>query len=350
MTSRERIIAAFRLEKPDRVPVSPFGLGHLDPEGPAARELIEKTDPFISAGLGADPFFGRGLESDSSTEGEVTRTVYHTPRGELIRVRRRTTVTSATTDFPCHNADDIEKLLSIPYEPPDPNVDGFMQWKRRVGEQAMVLAGIGDAVCVPATWWSPEDFALLWADARDELIRLVQVMADRLNAYIDRACRLGVDAYRIVGGEYASVQLGPEAFDRLVRRPDTELVQIMHQHGAWAYFHNHGPMKRYLDACADIGIDALDPLEGPPWGDCDLAYCKAQIGDRTCLVGNLDDMEVVERLDTQTVCELGRQCLEAAGPVGYCLGGTASGTYTERAARNFIALVDVAREFSLKTV
>jgi len=34
------------------------------------------------------------------------------------------------------------------------------------------------------------------------------------------------------------------------------------------------------------------------------------------------------------------------GPDGYCLGGTASGTYTEKAARNFIALVRVAEEMA----
>jgi hypothetical protein len=43
---------------------------------------------------------------------------------------------------------------------------------------------------------------------------------------------------------------------------------------------------------------------------------------------------------------LGRRRIEEAGTPGFILGGTASGTYTERAARNFIALVDVAQEAS----
>jgi len=57
-------------------------------------------------------------------------------------------------------------------------------------------------------------------------------------------------------------------------------------------------------------------------------------------------MEVLESMDQETVKEMGRKCIEAAGPASYVLGGTASGTYTEKAARNFIALVDVAKEYA----
>ena len=77
----------------------------------------------------------------------------------------------------------------------------------------------------------------------------------------------------------------------------------------------------------------------------DLAEAKRRIGDRVCLVGNLDDMEVVETREVAEVKQMARACLEQAGPDGYLLGGTASGTYTERGARNFMALVEVAEEY-----
>ena len=96
---------------------------------------------------------------------------------------------------------------------------------------------------------------------------------------------------------------------------------------------------------AALGIDALDPLEVPPYGGVDFADAKRRIGDRVCLVGGLDDMEVLESLAEETVKAMERKCIEAAGPDGYCLGGTASGIYTEKAARNFIALVEVAEEY-----
>jgi hypothetical protein len=349
MTSRERILAAFRCDTPDRVPVSPFGLGRVAADSAVGRELIEKTDILISPGLGGNPFLGAWSDTESFTEDGTTTTVYHTPVGDLTRVHRRTDIASATVSFPCATPDDVDKLLSIPYEPPEIQTDAFFEWKERLGDQGLVLAGLGDAICIPATWFSPEDFAFLWADAPDAMQRLVDVAADRLNDYVTRACALGIDGWRIVGGEYASVQLGPTAFDALVKEPDRELVDIMHRHDAVAYFHNHGPSMAYLTAFADIGIDALDPLEAPPWGDCDLAEAKKALRGRVCIVGNLDDMEIVEQLDRDAVQEIARERIAQAGADGFCLGGTASGTYTERAARNFIALVDVAREYAART-
>jgi len=61
-------------------------------------------------------------------------------------------------------------------------------------------------------------------------------------------------------------------------------------------------------------------------------------------VGNLDDMEVLDKLDKAAVCNLARERLAAAGKRGFVLGGTASGTYGECAARNFIAMIAVAEE------
>ena len=344
MTSRERILTAMRLETPDRVPVTPFGLGGLDPDSAVAQELIRKTDPILTVGTGSDVFLGRGAETIFRKDGDITTTIIRTPKGDLTRKVRRTTVTSATVKFPLEDLDDVDRFLSIPYVSPVADSAPFHALKTRVGEEALVMVGIGDAVCLPASWFSPEGFCLAWADAPDRIAQLTALAADRINGRVDALCRAGVDAFRIVGGEYASVQLGPRGFDELVMPFDQELVALMHRHGAIAYYHNHGPVSGYLERFAALEIDALDPLEAPPWGDVDLAEAKRRIGDRVCLVGNLDDMEVVETRDVEEVKRMARQCLEQAGPDGYLLGGTASGTYTERGARNFMALVEVVKD------
>lgn len=344
MTSRERILAAGRLERVDRVPVSPFGLGRLAKDGPVAKELIQKTDPFLTAGLGSS-FLGRTVDAESVTTGNSTITVYHTPKGNLVHKRERTEITSATVEFPLKTADDIEKFLSIPFEPAEPNATPFLELKQSTGEEALVLAGIGTAVCLPATWFSPEDFCFLWADAPDAMKKLVDVAASRLNDFVAKACAMGVTEYRLVGGEYVTTQLGPPAVPSLLSEPDSELVSIIHRHGGIAYYHNHGPMMRFLPALADMDIDFLDPLEGPPFADTDLREARRILGDRVCMVGNLDDMEVTNQQPVEEVKAIAAQRLEAAGTKGFCLGGTASGTYTEAGARNFIAMVEVAEAF-----
>ena len=346
MTSRQRILAAIRLETPDRVPVTPFGLGKLDPDGTVAKELIRTTDPILNVGSGNSVvFLGEGADTETVREGDTTVITIHTPKGDLVRKVRRTAITSATVKFPLETPEDVERFLSVPYVPPTANAAPFHAMVKRVGEEGVVMVGLGDAMCLPASWFSPEGFCLAWADTPDLVLELTSLAADRLNSHVKALCDEGVDAFRIVGGEYASVQLGPEGFDALVMPFDTELVDLMHRHDAIAYYHNHGPVTRFLDRFDELGIDALDPLEASPWGDVELKTAKSQIGDRVCLVGNLDDMEVVENRDVEEVKAMARECLEQAGPDGFLLGGTASGTYTERGARNFMALVEVSEEY-----
>ena len=347
MTSRQRILAAINLEIPDRVPVSPFGLGRLNPESEIAKRLIRETDPFIEVGLGGNIFLGRAVKTESYSEGNDTVTVIHTPKGDLVSRFRRTEVTGYTVEFPCKGPEDVEKLLSIPFEPVEPDVDRFLRRKEEIGEEGLVLAGLPNAICFPATYLSPQDFCLLWADEPDLMLRMVEIAAERVNEFVEKACRGGVDAFRIIGGEYATEQLGPKGFEALVKPFDRDLCEIIHRYGGIAYYHNHGRVSRYLEDFAEIGIDALDPLEIPPYGDVDLADAKRRVKGKYCLVGPLDDMEVLEKRDFDYIRRLAWKCLEAAGPDGYILGGTASGTYTERAAINFIKLVEVSKEFSV---
>lgn len=330
--------------------MSPQHFGRIPWDSDLARELVRQTDIMVYAGWACDCFVGPALPRDTQVVGDTTRTVYHTPQGDLTRVVTRTPITSACTEFPCKNADDVLKLLSVPYEPPsDEEVQAslrhFVQTKDWLREEGAVLFELPDAVCFPADWLSPEDFCFLWADAPDVMEEMVRIGNERLLAFVERVCRAGVDVFRIVGGEYVSTQLGPAAYHTLVRRYDKELVALMHEYGAIAYFHNHGPIMRYLEAIADIGVDALDPLEAPPWGDCDMPKAKNVLRGRVCIVGNFDDMEVMDKRSTDEILAIGERLLEEAGPDGFVLSGTASGTYGEHAARNFIALARyVARQ------
>ena len=342
MTSRERLLTAIHNDTPDRVPVGPFDLGRLPRDSAIARDLIRTTDPFIQCGLGGDPIWGKNCPTERIQDGRDRITIVHTPLGDMRSVWRSTDVASATVEYFCSTPEDAEKWLSIPYTPPEPDLADFYRVKQEIGEEGLVLAGMGDAICLPASLYSPEDFCLLWLDAPDVMRRLVQTAANRINAYIERACAQGMDAFRIVGGEYASVQLGPEAFQELVVEPDRELCDIMRRHGAVAYYHNHGPVTRFYDQFVEIGMHALDPMEAPPWGDCNLEEAKQKLGGKVCLVGNLDDMEIMESLEWSEIEPVASERLLQAGPDGFVLGGTASGTYGEHAARMFMKLVPLA--------
>jgi uroporphyrinogen-III decarboxylase len=177
-------------------------------------------------------------------------------------------------------------------------------------------------------------------------VELADIANERVCGFVKRCCEMGATDFRIVGGEYVTTQIGPNGMEDLIVKPDKKLIDIIHRYGGIAFYHNHGPMMRFLEDCAAIGVDFLEPMEAPPWGDTHLGRAKEIIGDRYCMVGNMDDMEVVEKLDVERVKAIARERIEQAGRRGFVLSGTASGTFTEKAARNFIAMAEVAREFT----
>jgi len=346
MNSRERLLTALRCGTPDRVPVGSFTLGRLDPDSEFGREFIRRTDSIHSPGCGFD-FWGRSAPREHTDEGNgVTSLRVHGPKGDLVWRWRRTSITSACIEFPCKSAADFERALAVPYEPPAVDAEGYRRELERFGDELLVMPGIPNAVCWATELLSPEDFCIAWADDPRAMIELVGVANERLVNFVRDAGARGLDCFRIVGGEYVTVQLGPRAVEPLLGRYDTVLCDAIHEHGAIAYYHCHGTIMRFLADLRDLGIDALDPLEAPPWGDCDLEKAKETLRGRVCIVGNLDDMEVLEKADLDVIRAIGRERIRQAGPDGLVLGGTASGTFTEHGARGFMALVEVADEYA----
>lgn len=339
------MIAAMKNEEVDRLPCGPFGIARLDINSSLVQELIRKTDIFLTASVKGDPVLGQKAEVEVHEDGKTTVHVIKTPKGDLTRRVQRTDVASATVEYPLKELDDIDRLLSIEYQEPEIDPAPYFEMKKQYDTEGIVLAGIGNAVCMPADWFGPEKFCLFWATARDRIVELTATINGRLCGFVKRCCEHGVTDFRIVGGEYVSEQIGPKGMEDLIRKPDKELIDIIHAYNGIAFYHNHGRMMKFIEDYAFIGLDFLEPMEAPPWGDALLDRAKEMIGDRFCMVGNLDDMEIIDKLDTEQVKAIARERIEQAGLKGFILSGTASGTYTEKGARNFIAMAEVAKEY-----
>jgi len=344
MNSRERLTTAMHCGTPDRVPVAPFGTAQHGLDSPLGQRLLHETDLIYEVGAGGN--YARGAQPPVRREehGSKTHVIFDTPRGPLTQVIRRTDITSATVKFPCASGADLEAMLEMPFEPAGFDLGAYQEAEAKVGDEGLTLLPIGTGLCWLAEMLSPEDFCVMWMEAPEVMERMVAVMTGRAKEWLERVCAAGGVNWRLVGGEYASVQLGPAAYQRLVVSYDSQLCEIIHRYGGLAHFHNHGPMTRYYDLILALGIDSIDPLEAVPWGDCDLAEAKSRLGGHVCMLGNLDDMEILGKKSREEVLAMGRARLEAAGPDSFILGGTSSGTYTEYAVENFIALRELSEQ------
>ena len=210
---------------PDRVPVAPFGTARFGLDSEVGRRLLRETDLLHGASTGSDALLGREPPVEAEVRGSQSITTFHTPSGPLTRVVRSTEITSATVKFPCTGAAELERFLEMPYEPPALNLAPYFQAEEEVGCEGLTLIGLVTGLCWVADLLSPQDFCLLWADAPEVMERAVQVGTDRLCEWLRRACPEGAAAFRIIGPEYASVELGPRAYERLVVNMDSRLCR-----------------------------------------------------------------------------------------------------------------------------
>lgn len=81
--------------------------------------------------------------------------------------------------------------------------------------------------------------------------------------------------------------MGKEHFNKLVFPFDKRVNDAVHAIGGRHRAHCHGNSGDFLELFADMGVDAVEPLEPPPYGDNILAKAKKQVGKRMLLSGNI---------------------------------------------------------------
>jgi hypothetical protein len=346
MTSRERLLAAIRGDRPDRVPVAPWGFARVDMHSALGQELLARTDPFVNIGLGCDPIGGAAWPLESWIEGPVRRLRVRLADRELTAAHTTTAQTTAATEYLCKSADDLRAVLAAPYVEPQPDVAAFRALQAEIAGRGLVILGFGTALNFLHDALGPALCCQLWAEDPELLKWAADIAGQRIARVVARACEGGVDCLRLYGGEYATELMGPRAWQALVVAHDQPLVALIQAHGAIAHYHNHGRMARWIEAIAALGVDSLDPIEQPPYGDLAMGEAWRRVGDRVCLVGGLDDMEVLDTRSWAEIEPLARQVLESVGRMRFILGGTSSSLFGEHGARHFMRLAELAAEYS----
>ena len=210
-----------------------------------------------------------------------------------------------------------------------------------------MLSNLGDPLLYTAELFGFTEFTVLAYTERDRVKYLCDAMFERVCDCLRWQLEQGVlDVYRIVGPEYATPPYLPrECFLDFVASYDAELTRMLHEKGALARLHSHGRVGTLLETIRDMGVDALDPVEGYPCGDVSLREAKRRIGAEVCLCGNLQ-LRDLELLTPEEIVDITKQALEEGMEGGgYVIMPTASpigeplSTVTER---NYHAFIDTA--------
>jgi len=107
--------------------------------------------------------------------------------------------------------------------------------------------------------------------------------------------------------------INPKYIDQYVAPSLKRVVEAVHNWGGKIIFHSDGDITSLLDFIVDCGFDAIHCLE-PPY--VDLGLVKKKVGDKLCLLGNIDTSHVLVNGTKEEVEDAVKYAIKKLGPGG----------------------------------
>jgi uroporphyrinogen decarboxylase len=162
---------------------------------------------------------------------------------------------------------------------------------------------------------------------------------------VRRAIRAGAEVI-ILGDDYAGnhgPMMSPAVFATFLLPRLRKMIDMIHEEGAFCIKHSDGNLYPLLDMIVSAGPDGLNPIE--PVAGMELRRVKELVGDRVCLVGNIDCAHLLPHGTVEQVRDAVRQAIaDAAAGGGYMLSSSNS-IHSSCNAGNFTAMIVAAHEF-----
>jgi hypothetical protein len=365
MTSKERLLTAVRGEIPDRVPVSTYELNahnkdQFENHEPSYKRLMaaigELGDEMLMTGTGSLPNAAENIETQTWTDAagsRFRRQIWPTPKGDLTRLLRDDPNIHTTWQIEhwCKTSKDLERVLSVPFEPTSVDRSFLLRQQKDLGEKGVLLISIVDPLCPAAELFSMADYTVFAFSEPEKFRYLLDVLFERIKVELRQTLATGIRdcVFRVVGAEYAAPPYMPPAlFEKYVVPYDTWMNRTIGESGNYPRMHCHGKIGKVLDLIAATKPAGLDPCEPPNQGDIELDAIKRRIGDRVCLMGNVE-LRDLEGSTPPQVRQIVKHCMDQAKPGGrYVLMPTAAPINVPLAPQteaNYLAYLEAAHEY-----
>jgi hypothetical protein len=312
MTERERLLAVYRGETPDRVPFYldlshwfyekykvPFDLSVAvhEPE----RDLLACHREF-GAGF-AIP--NRISYFDVSYPPEVRASVARerTPRGvelawsmetPLGTIRRKRLwheegYSWGISEWGIRDERDLRVLgYALSRARFHPAWDRYHAWREAVGALGVPYLSIGySAVGQLLNYWMGiEQTMFAAADMPAALAEVVEAINANLLGLVDVVCQSPAEIV-LLGDNFSSDIQSPRFLEKWSAGFYREAFRRLHAAGKYVAVHVDGRLRGLLHAFAMLGADCIDAVTPAPMGDLTARQCRAEAGPRLILSGGV---------------------------------------------------------------
>lgn len=372
MTSKERLLCALRLGKPDRVPVCPdisfmypakySGRPYWDPflySNPPVWKMIAD----LAVRFGFDAMIQIGLDkSDKEKEMETVEIIedckdlkiagytYRTPEGILKKSVYYPVAEASWNKEPLIKdvEQDYKKLFSTFVDPMEKKADTISRAREYAGDCGIV----GDFTCVPSFYWcvvrgSIQDAIMDYYDYPEIMEKFTAVYSEYALEYIRASCEKAKPDYFMFAGSYASMSVISPEFYRKYNLPFVQkAAALLKKHGVMACVHMCGKSNEMVGVFAnETDINMLEPLERPPGGNVNLSEVKRKYGKRLCLKGCVNTFDTLAKGTPVMVEEESRKCIEDAAEGGGFILSSGDQVPGDTPEENFKALIGAAYKY-----
>jgi uroporphyrinogen decarboxylase len=345
-SSRERVLAAFAHQEPDRVPLW-FGMAP-EFEAKAQRELQLDAE---------------GLRLRLGDDFRRLRAPYRLPAGDLppgvtcrtlFGIDRHGMGYGQPISHPLAHATTVREIHDYPWpEPACTDVSALRQQALAWDGHYAVLGGD----------WSPfwhdaidlfgmETLCLHMIDAPhlvDALLQhLVDVYAESSRRIFDEAGDL-IDIFFIGNdlGSQTGPLIGPELFERFLLPHLRRLIGLGHDYGLLVQMHCCGGYAPLLPALIGAGLDAVHAVQ-PCCSGMDLRTLKERFGRRLVFNGAIDSQHVLIQGTPASVVRDTHAVLDIMAPGGgYIAGASHDSILEETPVANVLTMADTVRTYTL---
>jgi uroporphyrinogen decarboxylase len=322
MNSRQRVLAALRLEQPDRVPFVEGDISPVIERALLGKEVYEPEE--VNEVMGLDSQLALFLPPIIAQYHEQDGINY--VAAPLLRTRA-----------------DLDKLVLPDTDDPALYRAAEEMVRRNQGRYA-VAAKMRMGVSPTLLSMGLDNFAYALADDPGLVDTIVGRYADWSIAILGRLREVGVDfvwtmddmAYR--AGPMFSPRVLRQVFMPHMRR----VAGAIRATGLPWIFHSDGNVTPFLDDLLTLGFDGLHPIEPGPM---DIEALKRQIGHRVCLIGNIDLHYTLTLGEPQEVEDEVKRRIEVVGKGGGYMISSANSITSYCRVENVKAMIAAIRRY-----
>jgi len=141
---------------------------------------------------------------------------------------------------------------------------------------------------------------------------IAQFTKDCYMSYMDAGAELFIES-----GDLAyktGPMMSPKKFYEVLLPAYKMITDAVHERGGKIVLHTDGRVTQLLDFVVDCGFDGLHSLE--PTAGVDLAFVKKKVGDKLCLMGNIDVAHILVDATKEEVYDAVKYAIKTGGPGG----------------------------------